>query len=127
MQIATADEIELYGDMKLSEKIRTWRENARISQEELAAIVGVAQSTLGRWESGGGEPKFSQAVILARTLGLPLSFLADDDQDEPGAEGISQTDLILLKMAKRIGEDRLIDLLSKPPYPDFPRSPEAGS
>ena len=42
------------------------REILRLSQEELARLCGVGQSTVARWEAGESEPLVSHAVIIAR-------------------------------------------------------------
>lgn len=45
-------------------KIR--REILRLTQEELAAVCGVTQSTIVRWEAGESQPLIGHAVAMAR-------------------------------------------------------------
>jgi transcriptional regulator with XRE-family HTH domain len=129
MRVASLDADELYGLMRIGEKIRARRDLARLSQEELAERVGVAQSTLGRWEAGTGEPKLRQALALARALGVSLDYLADDALDEPppATEERSEADAIILRLAKGVGYEQAAERLQitqKPPFavppPDTP-------
>jgi len=52
---------------------RVWREGAQLTQEELAAVVGVTGATLCRWESGTHRPR---GAVLARYL-LALDALRE--------------------------------------------------
>ncbi|MFD9454793.1 multiprotein-bridging factor 1 family protein [Streptomyces sp. NPDC059985] len=47
------------------------------SQEELAELLGVDRTTVGRWESGKVEPQPPQRRRLATTLGISLQELED--------------------------------------------------
>lgn len=40
--------------MEFGEKLRTLRREKGLSQEELAAMVGVSRQALSKWEAGGG-------------------------------------------------------------------------
>lgn len=39
--------------MEFGEKLRTLRREKGLSQEELAAMVGVSRQALSKWEAGG--------------------------------------------------------------------------
>ena len=64
--------------------LKTIRENLLgMSQQELASQLGIAVSTVSRWERGSGTPVFTPGqfkVILARlaTKGITLEDLPDD-------------------------------------------------
>lgn len=47
-----------------------------VSQEVLAAEVGVSGATLGNWESGAYEPSLRLIEDIARVLGVTPTFLA---------------------------------------------------
>ena len=42
--------------MKLSERIKAARQNAFLTQEEFAKILGVSVCTVNRWETGKARP-----------------------------------------------------------------------
>ena len=55
-------------------ELRELREAASISQAELGVWIGVAPSTIYRWEIGQSEPSIRQARLIAEVLarGGPL-------------------------------------------------------
>jgi transcriptional regulator with XRE-family HTH domain len=53
------------------------------SQQAIADDLGCSQHLISTWCSGKSEPSFSRARFLAERFGVPLSYLADDDLDEP--------------------------------------------
>jgi len=93
--------------MKFSEKLESLRVQKRLSQEEIAAAVGVTQSSVSRWLGGGGGPTLPQGLRLARFLGVPLDFLADDEMQKPPA-GRSPEEELLLTNARILGIDEAI-------------------
>ena len=40
-------------DMKLSENIRTFRKGRKLTQEQLAEVLGVTPGAVYKWEAGG--------------------------------------------------------------------------
>ncbi len=48
------------------------RLSKKLSQEKLAALIGVARKTILRWEAGQGTPKALQAKQLAKALGCSI-------------------------------------------------------
>lgn len=50
-----------------------YRAEHGLSQRELAARVGMAQTAIARLEQGDVEPKLSTLLRLARALGTPLN------------------------------------------------------
>lgn len=47
------------------------RKIADLTQKELAAICHVSESTVINWEKGRTEPTVSQALQIAKAVGLP--------------------------------------------------------
>ncbi len=56
--------------------LRTWRERALLSQEQLAARAGVSVRTIRRLESEGTRPHGDSVRLLAQALGLSEAELA---------------------------------------------------
>lgn len=50
--------------------LRTAREKAGFTQEEIAKLVKVAKQTYLKWENGDTEPKATQIKLLADNLGI---------------------------------------------------------
>jgi putative transcriptional regulator len=66
--------------------IRELREERGWSQFELAVKAGVTPGTVGNWERGKSEPRFSQMRQLAQVFGVPMDDIEIADR-ETSAEG----------------------------------------
>ncbi len=62
--------------MSIAENILTSRTAAKLTQEQLAAIVGVSRQTVAKWESGETSPDLEHAAALADALGVTIDALA---------------------------------------------------
>ena len=51
-------------------RLRSLREKAGLTVEEVAEALGVSCKTVYSWEQGRTEPKIDQLPILSETLGL---------------------------------------------------------
>lgn len=72
--------------MTFSDKIKRSREVAKLTQVELAELVGVSQRTIASYETGGARARRSTTEKLARALKVSVKFLTDDDCLDPLAE-----------------------------------------
>ena len=63
-----------------SYRLKRLREEANLSQEELARLIDVSVKSISRWETGRHEPTFTirQVKALCKALGKPLDSLPDD-------------------------------------------------
>jgi transcriptional regulator with XRE-family HTH domain len=129
MRIVRRQAIKPYGDMEWRAKLRLCRERARLSQKELASMVGVAQTRVTEWETGKGIPTMDKALRIARALGVSLDYLADDALDDPppATEARSVADEMILDLARELGyvqASKRLRLKQDPPFvvepPDTP-------
>lgn len=67
--------------MKLNEKIAYYRREKRLSQEELAAQVGVSRQAVSKWELGEAAPDIGKLLALARAFGVTTDHLLDEDAE----------------------------------------------
>lgn len=51
------------------------RVNAKLTQKELAEILGVSNTTVVSWEKGNTEPSLSQLRKISELSGIPLDFI----------------------------------------------------
>ena len=76
--------------MKLHEKIHYYRTIAKLSQEDLAALVGVSRQAVSKWELGEATPEVSKLMALARSFGVTTDELLSETppvlKPEPEAE-----------------------------------------
>lgn len=65
--------------MKTGTKILRLREQRKMSQEQLADLVGVSQVTVGNWEQGKSI-KHEHIKKLSNLFDIPADFLLDDEK-----------------------------------------------
>lgn len=51
------------------------RVNAKLTQRELAKILGVSQNTVCNWEKGKSQPNASQLRKISELSGIPIDFI----------------------------------------------------
>ena len=56
-------------------KIREYRKNRALTQQQLAEILGVRQNTICQWEKGKREPSIKMCKEVASVLGVSLDEL----------------------------------------------------
>lgn len=69
------------GELKVtnSTNIKTLRKEKKLTQEELASIIGVTKLTILRWENGERVPKADKAQLLADYFGVSVEYLLGFD------------------------------------------------
>lgn len=63
-----------------SERMKKYRHDKGMTQQELADLLGVSNKTISRWESDGGYPDVTMLVPLARALGVTVDDLLDEEK-----------------------------------------------
>lgn len=90
--------IAFQGRRTLGKLIRTMRENAKITQAELARIAGIGRITEVRIEKGEQSPRYKTLVAIAQALKHPIAELVSgvspakqelQELDEPGVKSLS--------------------------------------
>lgn len=61
--------------MTLGKLISARRKIMRMTQEELAAIIGVSKSAVAKWETDGGIPDRDNLKKLSEVINVPLENL----------------------------------------------------
>lgn len=59
----------------LGDRIKSLRENRRVSQIDLAAVLGVSKSTVSMWETGRREPDSAMLVNIAQYFNCSVDYL----------------------------------------------------
>ena len=59
----------------LGNRIRAAREQAGLTQDKLAELVGVSRTAVARWENGDIEPKLKNLIILSKQLHVSTDYL----------------------------------------------------
>lgn len=61
--------------MEFGEKLRTLRREKGLSQEELAAMVGVSRQALSKWEAGQSRPELDKLLALSDVFSVTMDSL----------------------------------------------------
>ncbi|MHC4983596.1 MAG: hypothetical protein ACYTF6_10610 [Planctomycetota bacterium] len=85
--------------MELGQKLRHLLNRERYDYKSLADEVGCSYSNVRKIIDAGSEPKFRLGVRMARLLGVPPTWLADDEADWPPPENEQQRTIDLMRNA----------------------------
>ncbi len=66
--------------MDFSERVKKLREDAGLTQEELAAKLGVSRPAVGMWENKRSRPRLDKMNQLSDLFGVPVSELLGERQ-----------------------------------------------
>lgn len=69
---------------RIGDRVRRWREEAKLTLQELASRSGVATSTIQKIETAQMVPSIAVMLKVARGLGRRPAELLGDDGDAPG-------------------------------------------
>jgi transcriptional regulator with XRE-family HTH domain len=75
---------------------------------------------MSNWFKGKHKPDLESAMKIARALGVPLDYLADDAQDEPPASEFSEWEVAVVDFIRLMGLDKgeaIRRLATAPPVP----------
>lgn len=61
--------------MNFSERIKLFRKESNLSQDELSALLEVKRHTICDWETGRTEPSLDNLKAFARTFNISINYL----------------------------------------------------
>lgn len=74
--------------MNIGERIRRYRKEKRMTQEEVADRAGVTAVSVSRWESGTRDPTFRDVEKIAAALGVTMEELTREPKRGTGLRKI---------------------------------------
>lgn len=93
--------------MTFGERLKAIRKKARLTQEKLADLIGVHETTIRRWENQGYNPRVEEVKALSKALNISESDLLNDPLTESSGEWV-----ITLKITDKFEKEE-IDLTGK--------------
>lgn len=66
----------------MKERLRAARKKAGLTQERVAEILEINQSSVAQWETGRSRPEPERIPTLAKLYDVPEEWLAEPDPDE---------------------------------------------
>lgn len=102
---------------------RVLRQSANLTQEELAAVLGISKSSISMYENGNRQPDFETLEVIADYFNVDMDYLLGRSRKttvlEPGIEkepGYQDVELLIARNGKEFSTEqkmRLIKLLSE--------------
>lgn len=91
----------------IGQTIRDLRKEKRVSQTELAKIVGVSQTTVTAWETGKAEPSSSAVSNLADYFNVTTDYLLGRPEKKKEKQNVELTDddIIMTYQGKELSEE----------------------
>lgn len=98
--------------MNLSEKLIHLRKEKKLSQLQLAEILGVSRQAVSKWESGNTMPDITNIIELGRFYHVSLDYLLNCNlNDEDGKDDkVATTEKVGKKLKFDVGKT-IINLL----------------
>jgi len=78
-------------------KLRVLRDNAELTQKELADAIGVSRSVYSKIEIGQQEPTLSQLIALANVFNTTTDFILNVDEREDSGDFIDLLNTLEMK------------------------------
>ena len=103
--------------MKFGEKVKKLRKDMKLSQNELAAKIGVSTRSVAAYECGTSYPRYKDTYeALATALGVDVNYLRSEDEEfledvgrEYGSRGQRQASAILSEARQLFAGGELSD------------------
>lgn len=83
--------------MHMGEKLKKLRNSRKMTQRDLAQLLGVSKSVISYYESGDRSPSYDTLVRLARIFHTSTDYLLDlTEQRSLDISGLSEEDIQVL-------------------------------
>lgn len=99
-------------------KLKELRTARGISQEDLAALVGVSRQTISKWENAVVQPSADNQMRLSQALRFPLEVFLRDDWKPPEHQAVEAVS-ILPKTPQDTDSEPAVVTAEKSPKPDL--------
>jgi len=94
---------------ELGKRIRTARDESRMSQLQVGVAIGVTDKTISGYESGRIAPPIDKLLHLADLFKKPITFfLGSDPKDYKVASRLRAVEVSLREIRKQLNEIKLV-------------------
>ncbi|MCX8533405.1 helix-turn-helix transcriptional regulator [Chryseobacterium luquanense] len=98
--------------MKIGKKLREFRYKNNNSQQEVAELLNISQSTYCDWESDRTFPKFENLSKIAKLYNIDINDLISSEKgNNINLVTGSETTEVLLKVSEKL--DKLVEVVEK--------------
>ena len=86
--------IKIMRTMSFNERLKKTRLEKGLSKGDLASMIGVHYSQIGRYENKGAQPSADVLAKLANSLGVSVDFLMNGTAENLANNSLSDKDLL---------------------------------
>lgn len=91
-------------------RLKELRKEKKLTQQEVAEILGVNEKTVSRWENGENEIKLAQANMIANHFGVFVGYLLGYSDDKWEAKSVNKLEDVYVEFLGNIKSISDIDL-----------------
>ncbi len=103
----------MHAQREIGERIRTTRRERGLTQDALAAAVGVSRSAVAQWETGRAGQLTAHLAAIAAALEVGVEFLMHGDDKRAPFQAADGTEAALLRLYRECApEDRQVLLMT---------------
>ena len=104
------------------QKLTDILERRGIKQAAFERSVFLSENRISKWKKGQGEPSASEALRMARALGVSMEWLIDDTKETAPVSELSELErsIIDLVHALRLDKQEALLRLATPVYQESP-------
>lgn len=89
-----------------AKNLRKYMESSGKTQKDMAEIVGVSTATFSEWINAKKYPRIDRIEIMANYFGIQKSDLIEEKTTAENSDGLTESHLKLLELAKGLPEDK---------------------
>lgn len=91
-------------------RLKELRKEKKLTQQEVAEILGVNEKTVSRWENGENEIKLAQANMIANHFGVFVGYLLGYSDDKWEAKSVEKLESVYVEFLENIKSISNVDL-----------------
>lgn len=88
--------------MEFSERLKESRKQARLTQVEIAEVLGISQPAYASWERGTKKPTQENLVKIAQILNVSVDYLVGNSEEK--ADELDNIELLFRMNSKGLTE-----------------------
>jgi transcriptional regulator with XRE-family HTH domain len=108
-------------DTQVGERLRSRRQQLKLSQADIAAHLGITQAQLAKYEAGDNRMSVGRLVACASILGVSLNYFVDADMGKIAStdqlvRSLSANEQILVDQFRRLSHQsalQIVQLISR--------------
>jgi transcriptional regulator with XRE-family HTH domain len=101
--------------MKMVEKLEAAIRAKGLTQSSFERAAMLSENRISKWKNNQGEPTASQALRMARMLGVSVEYLIDDEVDAP-EPSVSEWERKVWEVVQEIGAELAWKKLVRPEH-----------